>query len=167
MKTQSNSYAVSKSLERSRYYMGGYWTFLATGKDTGGQFALLEINLRKGIEPPSHTHTHEDEFYYIVAGEMQFMAGEEVHNLKTGDCIYLPKHIPHAFRLQTETAKVLVQISPAGLEEMFWELSRPAEKLDFPPMPAGPPSPEFLSKLKSLQMKFGIIGLDNSKLKAS
>lgn len=167
MDTQLISYSVSKSLERSRYYMGGYWTFLATGKDTGGQFSLIEINLRKGIEPPRHIHTNEDEMYYIIGGELQFISGTEEYELKAGDCIFLPRNIPHGFTLKTDTVKALVQISPAGLEEMFWELSRPAEKLDYPPMPAGPPSPEFLEKVKSLQMKFGIMGMDNSKIKGS
>lgn len=167
METENKPYFVSKDLSRSRYYMGGYWTFLATGKETGGQFALIEINLRRGIEPPQHTHTNEDEMYYIVQGEMQFAAGDEVRDVKAGDSIFLPKGIPHGFRLKSDTVKALVLISPAGLEDMFWELGKPAEKLEFPAMPAGPPSPEFLDKVKAIQVKFGIVGMDNSKLKVS
>lgn len=160
-------YRVSKNLERTRHYMGGCWTFLAQGKDTNDQFALIEAKLRKGLEPPRHTHTREDETYYVLDGEMQFTAGEEEHNLKTGDFLYLPKNIGHHFKLLTDTVTVLIHIAPAGLDKMFWELSRPADRIDLPPLPVGPPAGEFLQRIGELQKKYGILGLDNSKIKAS
>ena len=72
----NNPYAANATLDRSRYYMGGLWTFLATGNETNGHFALIECKQRKGIEPPRHMHTHEDELYYLIEGEMQFVVGE-------------------------------------------------------------------------------------------
>ena len=50
-----------------------YWTmsvylptWLAEGKDTDGSYALAEVVIPKGVgEPPPHTHTREDEAYYI------------------------------------------------------------------------------------------------------
>jgi quercetin dioxygenase-like cupin family protein len=160
-------YAVSKNLQRTRYYMGGCWTFLCKGEDNNGKFALMEIMLRKGLEPPRHTHTKEDETYYLLEGAMEFSAGEQIFTLQAGDCIHLPSNIPHHFKLKTDTAKILVHVAPAGLEEMFWELSRPADRIDFPPMPAGPPDAQFLEKLKGLQAKYGIAGIDNNKIKTA
>jgi len=165
MATPGIPYAVSGDLERTRHYMGGCWTFLARGRDTDNRFALIEARLRSGLEPPPHTHTHEDEMYYILEGAMRFVVGQQTFDLKAGDSLYLPRGIAHQFKLRTDTVRILIQIAPSGLEDMFWELSKPADKIDFPPMPAGPPSPEFLEKLKGLQMKFGIMGMENSRIK--
>jgi quercetin dioxygenase-like cupin family protein len=169
MKTpESNTaYLVSKNLQRTRHYMGGCWTFLCKGEDSNGKFALIEIKIRKGLEPPRHIHTKEDETYYLLEGQMEFSVGDQTYVVSAGDCIYLPSNIPHHFKLNTNTVRMLVHIAPAGLEEMFWELSKPADQIDFPPMPAGPPDPKFIEKLKGLQMKHGITGIDNTKIKAS
>jgi quercetin dioxygenase-like cupin family protein len=160
-------YIAAKGVERSRHYMGGLWTFHATGKDTGGRFALMEVHTRRGLEPPPHIHTKEDELYYLLEGEMQFIAGDAEHVLSPGQSIFLPKNIPHQFRVLSSEAGFLVEVSPAGLEEMFIALSRPAETLTLPPMPSGPPPPEFLQKLRDLQRIYGITGIDNTKIVAS
>src|SRR5271154_2543355 len=139
MEANLSAYTVTNKLERSRYYMGGLWTFVATGKDTNGQFALIECYQRKGIEPPRHMHSKEDEINCLLEGEMQFVVGETEYSLRSGDFIFLPKNIPHHFKIQSDTVRYLLQVTPAGLEEMFLELSRPAEHLELPPCPAGPP----------------------------
>jgi quercetin dioxygenase-like cupin family protein len=152
-------------LKRTRYYMGGYWTFLTTGADTNGQFSLIEMNLRGGLEPPAHTHSYEDESFIVLDGELTVSCGEQVYVLKAGDFIFLPKGIRHSFKVNGERAKMLALFVPAGLENMFLELSRPADKLDFPPPPQGPPPVEWLQKLTLQQQQFGILNLDNEKIK--
>ena len=153
-------------LNRTRYYMGGYWTFLATGADTNGQFSLIEMNLRAGLEPPPHTHTYEDESFHVLEGELTVNCGDQEQVLKAGDFIQLPKGICHSFKVNGERAKVLMHIVPAGLENMFQELSQKADKLEFPPPPQGPPPAVWLQKLAVLQQQFGITNIDNKKIKA-
>lgn len=167
MENQRTAYATGNSLERTRHYMGGYWVFLAKGTDTNGQFALMEVNLRKGFEPPAHTHTNEDESFHILAGEITFTIDGEEHVLKAGDFIHLPKGVAHSFKLQSDKVKMLAHLIPAGLEEFFMELSIPADKIDYPPLPSGPPDPEWIKKIGALQQKYGIVGMDNSRIKAS
>ncbi|MDR3681926.1 MAG: cupin domain-containing protein [Flavipsychrobacter sp.] len=165
--TQPKAYKASAQTERSRHYLGGYWTFLTTGADTGGAFALIEAHLRKNMEPPRHIHTKEDETYYVLDGEIDFVAGDETHHLKTGDVIFLPKNQPHHFKIQSDTIKLLVHLAPAGLEEMFLELSKPAEVHGMPPAAAGPPPPEFIARVKELQQKYGIVGMNNNEIKSA
>lgn len=166
METKNIAYSTKNRLERTRYFMGGYWTFLANGSDTNGQFSLIEINLKKGLEPPAHTHTYEDESFHVIEGEVKFTADNVEHHLKAGELIHLPKGVTHSFKLQTDTAKLLTQMVPAGLENFFIQLSVPADKLDFPPLPIGPPSPEIIEKIALLQKKYGIVGIDNTKIKS-
>lgn len=159
------AFTVSKNLLRTRHYMGGCWTFLCKGEETNGKFALIEIMLRKGLEPPRHMHTKEDETYYVLEGTMEFSVGDQTFTLAAGDCIYLPQGVAHHFKLHSDTVRVLVHIAPAGLEEMFWELSKPASQIGFPPLPTAPPDAGFIERLKGLQVKYGINGIDNSKVK--
>jgi len=48
-----------QALEQSVWYSGWLFTFLATGEDTQGRFALLEGVTRKGNVPPTHIHHGE------------------------------------------------------------------------------------------------------------
>jgi quercetin dioxygenase-like cupin family protein len=166
MEKSNAPYLLKDKLQRTRYYMGGYWTFIAMSADTGGQFSLIEANLRKGMEPPTHMHTYEDESFYLVQGQMAFTVNGDEQLLEAGGFIHIPKGATHGFKTLSDTARVLIHLAPAGLEAMFLELSQPADKLDYPPAPAGPPSPEWLQKAGVLQQKFGI-QMDTSRIKAS
>ena len=69
----TESLAVSagrQSLDRSVWYNGSLMTFLATGEDSHGQFALIEAVARKGNVPPAHIHHREDEIFYVLEGEV-------------------------------------------------------------------------------------------------
>ncbi|OQP60718.1 hypothetical protein A3860_32485 [Niastella vici] len=164
---KNNPYTVSPPGDRTRYYMSGLWTFLAMGKDTNGAFALIDCKVRKGLEPPGHMHLNEDEGYYLSEGEVEFTVAGQVHLLKGGDYIHLPKNIPHQFKIKSDTARFLLHLSPAGLDEFFWQLSRPADTTELPPLPAGPPAAEIIEKIKALQKQYGIVGMDHSQMKAT
>ncbi|MCC8423491.1 cupin domain-containing protein [Mucilaginibacter sp. UR6-11] len=165
MEQTSAIYQLKNKLERTRYYMGGYWTFLAMADDTGGQFSLIEANLRQGMEPPAHTHTLEDESFQLLEGELVFTADNKQYHLRPGEFLHLPKGVQHTFKVISPTAKVLIHLVPAGLEAMFFELSQPAAGLDFPPAPAGPPPAEWLERAAVLQQRFGIRNIDNRQIK--
>src|SRR5215469_4729346 len=74
-----------QSLEHSVWYSGWLVTFLATGQDTLGQFALQEQVGRKGNVPPPHIHHREDETFYVLEGEMTFSIGDRTVKATPGD----------------------------------------------------------------------------------
>jgi quercetin dioxygenase-like cupin family protein len=92
-----------------------------SSKDTDGSIAVFEQNgfTPKG-GPPLHLHLYQDEFFYIVEGEYLFQVGEDRYNLKTGDTIFLPRNLQHAFIQLSEKGKVLVSYIPAGKMEDFF-----------------------------------------------
>lgn len=51
---------------------------------------------------------------------------------------------------------MVIIVTPAGLERSFRALSRPAESLDLPPAPDGPPSPEQIAALMELNGELGV-----------
>jgi quercetin dioxygenase-like cupin family protein len=93
-----------------------------SSKDTNGNLSVFEQTgyTPKG-GPPLHIHPHQDEYFYVLEGEYQFQAGEEMYYLSAGETIFLPRNIRHAFIQLTEKARVLVSYTPAGKMEKFFE----------------------------------------------
>lgn len=93
-----------------------------SGTDTEGALAVFEqTGLTPNGGPPLHIHPHQDEWFYVLEGEYRFQVGEEVHELKKGDTIFLPREVPHAFIQLTDQAKVIVSYLPAGKMESFFK----------------------------------------------
>jgi quercetin dioxygenase-like cupin family protein len=109
--------------------------FMVWGEDTQNNFALVEQPIGpRALAAPMHTHRHEDEYTYVLEGEVGFQIGEEVLVARPGDLVFKPRGIPHAFWNATdELARALEIISPAGFEQYFAELA-PL----FPPANEGP-----------------------------
>src|SRR5215469_10167206 len=122
-----------QSLEHSVWYNGSLMTFLATGEDTHGQFALIEAVARRGNVPPPHIHHREDEIFYVLEGEIVVSVGD--HNIRgtPGTVIFLPRNVRHSFTIESETSRMLVLVTPSGFEAWFKEFSVPARTMTLPP----------------------------------
>lgn len=97
-------------------------TIKITGESTGGCFAVVEHPVEPGglVEP--HTHTKEDEYSYVLEGEIGIQIGEEVLTAPTGSIVYKPRGLEHAFwNAGPAPARILEIISPAGFEHFFRE----------------------------------------------
>ena len=121
------------SLNDSVWYNGSLLTFLATGEDTQGQFSLLEIVGRKGNVPPPHIHHREDEIFYVLEGELTVSVGDRVIKATPGTMAFLPRNVQHSFTIDSEQGRILVLLTPAGLEGWFKEFSVPAPAMTLPP----------------------------------
>ena len=67
--------------------------------------------------PPYHKHTHEDEVFMLIKG-MLWYDDQEI-GLSEGGIVFLPKNIPHAYRVTSKKADLLMINTPAGIEGMF------------------------------------------------
>ena len=126
------AYKRGVSHESSAWYMNNLTTYLAEQQDTRGQFGLMESILAPGNEPPPHIHAREDELYYIIEGEFDVYAGKDAFKVKQGECVFLPRLIPHAFKIRSPKLRLLLIITPGGLEAAFRGMASPADKLDLP-----------------------------------
>src|SRR5215467_3171375 len=142
-----------QSLERSVWYSGWLLTFLATGEETGGQFALMEQVARKGNVPPPHIHHREDETFYVIEGEMTFSIGDRTIKATPGTMVFAPRDVVHSFTIDSEQVRILVMNTPAGLEEFFKECSVPAPSMTLPP-PIEVPYSE-IQKMMALAPTYG------------
>lgn len=132
--TESHGFGRGRqSLDHSVWYNGSLLTFLATGEDTQGQFALMEIVGRKGNVPPPHIHHREDEIFYLLEGEITVSVGDRIIKATPGTMVFLPRNVQHSFTIDSEQGRMLVILTPAGFEGWFKEFSVPAPALTLPP----------------------------------
>jgi quercetin dioxygenase-like cupin family protein len=122
-----------QSLDRSVWYSGWLMTFLATAEDTQGQFALIEAVARKGNVPPPHIHHREEETFYVLEGEMTVSVGDRTIKATPGTTVIVPRDVVHSFAIESEQLRVLILLTPAGMEGWFKEFSVPASALTLPP----------------------------------
>src|SRR5437764_5598477 len=103
--------------------VGDVYRFLATGDDTNGKYALWEAIVPPGGGPPPHVHSREDEGFYVLEGEVIFTVNGKRVVLSAGTFANMPTGMPHAFKNESnKTARTLLSVVPAGLEEMFFEV---------------------------------------------
>lgn len=114
-------------------YYGSRHNVLADATTTNGAYSLIDLMMRKGEEPPPHTHTKEDEAFLIISGEWNFRRGEERFVLGPMEYIFLPRNVPHAVSVNTNGARALTLFAPPGIEDAFRELGRPFDGHGLPP----------------------------------
>lgn len=146
----------SPSPENTRAIPGAVFHFLALGNETNGRHSLIKITVQRGAEPPKHTHSREDESYFILKGSICYAVGEEEITVNEGEYIYLPKNVPHSFQVLSENAEVLMWISPAGLEQWFWDNSKPAPDGEALAVPQGPPPVHIIEHFVTSLREYGV-----------
>ena len=95
---------------------------LVAGSATDNHLALLEIHTSAGRGIVRHVHELEDEVVYVLEGELTFQIGEEVLHAREGACLVLPRGIEHSYVVESELARLLVMVTPAGLEGLLEEV---------------------------------------------
>jgi quercetin dioxygenase-like cupin family protein len=147
--------AGRKSLNNTIRYAGGMVTILMEGAETAGSFALIEVMQKPGAEPPLHVHEREDETFYVLEGNVAVWVGGEVHCLSAGDSIFLPRGVPHTFRIKSPVARALNYISPGGFEQWFRTMGTPAESFDLPET-IEPPHEGELQAMPQVSARLGV-----------
>jgi quercetin dioxygenase-like cupin family protein len=97
--------------------------YKAMASDTGQKFSIWESIVPPGRGAPAHTHTREDEAFYVLSGEVlvDVEGVSEPLRLSPGAFLFAPRHRRHGYRnVGTDTARLLVFAMPgAGLDGMF------------------------------------------------
>lgn len=133
-------------------WKGGRMTIKATAADTGGAFAQIETDDPGGIGTPLHVHRNEDESFYVLEGEVAVFVDDARIDLAAGDFAFAPRGVAHAYVVTSERARMLVTLSPAGLEELFVDLGTPVG--------AAAPDENVLPSMDELVRRFGAYGCD-------
>jgi mannose-6-phosphate isomerase-like protein (cupin superfamily) len=118
----------------SFWVLGDLYTFKVTGEQSNGAYTVVSQIIQPQNGPPPHIHHREDESFYVLEGKFSFLCGNEQRIFEAGSFVYVPKGTVHTFKnIGEQPGKLLVIITPAGLEEFFYKIGTPAQDPDSPP----------------------------------
>ena len=140
---------------RSLWVLGELVTYKTTSDQTGGAYALFEVTTQPRVGPPPHVQHREDESFYVLEGQYEFLVEGRTIRAGAGSLIYVPRGNLHAHKnVGTTTGRLLVSQTPGGLHEGFFkELGEETRDRTKPPPPEGPPG---IGRIVSIAVNYGI-----------
>lgn len=155
---------IVKSGEGLKGFLGSIGVrFMVDEADTGGGFSLVEhVMSARALAAPLHRHTHEDEYSYVVDGEVGAVLEGQVVSAGAGTLIFKPRNQWHTFWNNGDTpARILEIISPAGFEHFFRQILDAGGIMKADPEKLGALSAQYglemdLSSVPALVERFGL-----------
>ena len=129
------------------WFFGQLVTIKSSSETTAGRVGVTETLAPRGTGSPLHVHHNEDEWFYVIEGELTFWVGGEVSVAPAGAFVFGPRNIPHTFTVSSPEARFLLVVEPAGFEGFVSALGEPARQRVIPPPPSEPPDMEALTTL--------------------
>ena len=91
-----------------------------TSETAGGLFVMEHTHLLPG-GPPLHLHLYQEEWFYVMEGEVAFQVGEQRVQLHAGESVLAPRLVPHTFSSVAATpSRMLIAFCPAGKMEQYF-----------------------------------------------
>jgi mannose-6-phosphate isomerase-like protein (cupin superfamily) len=88
--------------------------------ETGGRLFVMEHQHLTPGGPPLHLHFSQEEWFYVMEGEVAFVVGDQRLTLKPGESVLAPRQVPHTFSSVSATpSRLLIAFCPAGKMEAY------------------------------------------------
>ena len=147
------------------WFLGTLQRIKLDGSQSDGRLGVWEGLMPRGAAPPLHSHP-QDESLYVLEGELTawLVPAELVERdwaascssrLGVGSLLYAPGGVPHTFRVESDTARLLFLSTPAGVEEYVKALSEPAQWPWLQPPPDGPRVPA--ERMREVEERLGMV----------
>ncbi len=131
---------------RTVSWLGSQYTITVDRQASGGIVGMFEGTVPAGEGPPIHIHHNEDEVIHVLAGEYQFWLDGAISRAGPGTSIFLPRGVPHTFRIVSKMpGRNVTVLTPGGFETFFADAV--AHDLRLPPDPG---------VLKEMTERYGI-----------
>jgi mannose-6-phosphate isomerase-like protein (cupin superfamily) len=134
---------VVRAQDAAVLFDGPLGAFLLAGGDAtaGAGSVVVHPIAPRTLGAPVHTHRREDEWSYVLEGELGVELAGEALVARAGDLVLKPRDVPHAFWNPGDVpARVLEIITPSGFEHFFAGVGRLAPG-------GGPPDLEAFARL--------------------
>ncbi len=118
--------------------------------DTGGQYTLMEDNLKANFRLGLHMHRYHAETFYVLEGSVGFRVDGDWLTAEPGTCLHVPPGIEHACELPDgcTAARMLMIFQPAGFDQFLAELAK-----------MGPADFEDAARMQALEEKYDIVNI--------
>jgi len=91
-----------------------------TSETSGGLFVMEHTHLVPG-GPALHLHLDQEEWFYVMEGEVAFQVGEQRLHLRAGESVLAPRRVPHTFSSVAATpSHMMIAFCPAGKMEQYF-----------------------------------------------
>jgi quercetin dioxygenase-like cupin family protein len=104
-------------------FLGILVTIKAGHDSTAGRVTVIEHHAPAGFGSPLHVHRREDEWFYVLEGELTFWVGGRVIAAPAGSFVYGPRDVPHTFEVTSPEARFLLVAEPAGFDAFVREVA--------------------------------------------
>jgi mannose-6-phosphate isomerase-like protein (cupin superfamily) len=107
---------------RSLWVLGELVTCKTTSEQTGGAYSLFEVTTQPGGRILPHVQHREDESFYVLEGEYEFLIEGHTIRASASYLLYVPKGTLHTHKNVGErVGRMLISQTPGGLYEHFFE----------------------------------------------
>jgi quercetin dioxygenase-like cupin family protein len=151
---ESNIQIIDKSEGEFLGIAGGNYRIIISGKQTNGNYAVIEMTVPPGGGPPPHAHPDTQEMFHVLEGEVEFKTEAGKQTVTKDGFVNIPfGGAIHCFKNNSDKdARLLCTVVPAGLEALFQEIGVPLLPGQRAPIPEL--TEERKQLLKALDLKY-------------
>jgi quercetin dioxygenase-like cupin family protein len=90
-----------------------------SAKDTNGAICIFEFT--GGGGGPRHLHFDQDEWIYVIDGEIELLVGQKRFRMGAGESVFIPRKVAHVWACANgKPGKIINVYQPAGKMEEFF-----------------------------------------------
>lgn len=104
--------------EHLRWLGSSVTQLLVDSAQAGGPLAMSRAAVPAGAASPVHVHASVDEAVVLLRGSAIVRAGDERFELRAGGVAFLPRGVPHSYRILSEVDLVVVQMPASGTQDV-------------------------------------------------
>jgi quercetin dioxygenase-like cupin family protein len=151
----NNTRKISNDQGSHLSVVGDTYRIIISGKQTDGEFAIIDMLIPPGGGPGPHAHASFHESFYVMDGEVEFKTEAGKSIAQKGEVITIPKGgAIHSFKnVSNSMAHLLCTVVPAGLDDFFEEIGTPVQPGEFLPHPIL--DGDAVKKLMAIARKYG------------
>lgn len=134
MDPTASSWVSSDQAADDHWFLGTLATIKATAARTNGTLSVVEFLHPEGFATPRHVHRRSDEAFYVLSGSIRGFCGERTWEAGEGAFVWLPRDVPHGYRVEAGTpVRTLVLTLPGGFDRFVVDVGEPAARHELPP----------------------------------
>lgn len=114
---------VNDGAGHEHWFLGTLATVKAPTERTGGVLCAVEFLHPAGFATPRHVHRRADEAFYMLSGSIRGYCGETTFEAAEGQFVWLPRDVPHGYRVDGEVpVRTLAITVPGGFDHFVAEV---------------------------------------------